>query len=151
MSWVLSTDRESTRTPDNPHKCLIPKFPETPHFCPDKIFEIWAFLSEMSPDLPAGRPICPNMDPTRTPGICHGPDLNRRLSQLPKISTQQVALSEHGPDLNFSGELLVRTWTRPTSAKLAILSGRPLTSGTKMTQICPTWHQTLMGIIRGPA
>ena len=44
------------RTPDNPHKCLIPKFPKTAHFCPDKIFEIWAFLSEMTPDFPAGRP-----------------------------------------------------------------------------------------------
>jgi hypothetical protein len=54
--------------------------------------------------LPVGQ-ICPNMDPTRTPGICHGPDLNRRLHgkpQLPKkIPLSQVALSEHGPDLDF--------------------------------------------------
>ena len=45
---------------------------------------------------------------------------------------------------------LVRTWNRPASAKMAILSVRPLTSGTKWLQICPTWHQTFMGIIRGP-
>ena len=44
------------RTLDSPHKCLIPKIPETTPFCPDKIFEIWAFLSEMAPDFPAGTP-----------------------------------------------------------------------------------------------
>ena len=44
------------RTPDNPHKCLIPIFPETSHFCPRKIFKIWAFLTEMTPNLPASRP-----------------------------------------------------------------------------------------------
>ena len=48
--------RTPDRTRDNPHKCLIPKFPETPHFCPPKILKIWAFLTEMTPDLPAGGP-----------------------------------------------------------------------------------------------
>ena len=53
---VVGSCMSPTRTPDNPHKCLIPNFPETPHFCPRKIFEIWAFLTEMAPDLPAGSP-----------------------------------------------------------------------------------------------
>ena len=48
--------QNSRRTLDNPHKCLILNFPKTPHFCPRKIFKIWAFLTKMTPDLPAGSP-----------------------------------------------------------------------------------------------
>ena len=45
------------RTLDNPHKCLFLNFPKTPpHFCPRKIFKIWAFLTKMTPDFLAGSP-----------------------------------------------------------------------------------------------
>ena len=46
------------RTWDSPYKCLIPNFPGNPHFCPYKISEIWAYLTEMTPNLLAS---CPNL------------------------------------------------------------------------------------------
>lgn len=114
-------------------KCLIPL--AEPPFCPDKIVEIWAFLSDMTPDRSdrpaAGSPICPNILRKRKIAMRHIWTLLNNFFLL-----EQVAYNYGCP-----------WWNRPASVQPAILSVRPPTSlGPKWP---PTWHH-IYGDYPGP-
>ena len=91
-------------------------------------------------------------------GICHGPDLNHRLrghqlslhGSQKKIPLRQLPLSEHGPDLNILGNLLSEPGTDRHQPNWQFCPSGPRPLGPNWPKICPTCHQTLMGIIMGP-
>ena len=90
---------KSRRTRDSPYKCLISKFPKTPHFCPYKISEIWAFLTDMTPDLPAQgirRETLGFFKPTRA---CENPHPHVRVWVL--TGTGQGSYKTHGNQIPY--------------------------------------------------
>ena len=114
------------RTFDNPHKCLIPKFPKTTHFC---------LKSPLTSQLVG--PICLNTNPTRHclwwPGICHFMVTHNSHNSSKKICSAKgrcqnmdltsmswrASLSKPGSDLHHPNWLFCPSDPQPLGPKLS--------------------------------
>ena len=114
-----------------------------------KISRISLLLSEITPDLPVGRPNLSEHRSNQDRRLCWAgifPVTHNFRNSSKKFRSAKGPCPKMNLTWQTSCPNLNPTCISPTDHFV----DRPPTPGTKMSQISPNWPQTFMGIIRGP-